>query len=122
KWYAASRLCSSASVMLATSPVPSVVRSTVGSWITTQRPSAVACTSSSSMSACHSSCARENAYSVFSGWGPAPPRGAIRRGAPGGNGGGALLTSVVAAGKLESRRCVDRDAVQPVEHEVDQPL
>src|SRR5690606_13467622 len=24
--------------------------------------------------------------------------------------------------KLESRRCVDRDAVQPVEHEVDQPL
>jgi hypothetical protein len=60
-------------------PVPSVVRSTVSSWITTTTPSAVACTSSSRRSA---PAARPavNASSVFSGAVPAAPRCAKSRG------------------------------------------
>jgi hypothetical protein len=63
-----------AAVISATAPEPSVVRSTVGSWITTARPSRDRCTSSSTMSVRQSSTARRNAVSVFSGWSPLPPR------------------------------------------------
>ena len=53
-------------------PTPSVVRSTVGSWHTTSRPSAVACTSSS-MPVAPASRAAPMACSVDDGPSQAPP-------------------------------------------------
>lgn len=63
-------------VKSATRPVWSVESSTVASWITARSPSAVSCTSSSSMSA-PSSSARSKAYIVFIGASSSPPEWAM---------------------------------------------
>ena len=69
----ASSTLSSSRVIFATSPVPSVVLSTVSSWMTTSSPEPQRWTSSSTMSA-PSSIALLKDLSVFSGSWPAAPR------------------------------------------------
>ena len=75
----ASSTRSSSSDRSPTGPVPSVVRSSKRSWITTTCPSRVSWTSSSTMAAPNAS-ARRNAAKVFSGQVPLAPRWAITSG------------------------------------------
>jgi len=75
----AMKVCNdSAAVVDATAPVPSVVRSTVASWITMTTPSRLWCTSSS-MRSLPSAMALWNASRLFSGQRAAPPRCAAMR-------------------------------------------
>src|SRR6185369_3920647 len=75
------------------------------------------------MSACHSSAARVNAAMVFSGARPDPPRCAMSRGAPARTewSGAFVFSSLVPieTSNLEAIDPVDRNSVQPIQHEID---
>jgi len=107
-----------------TRPVPSVVRATVASWITTNTPSAVTLRSNSTMAACQRETANPKAASVFSGARAAPPRCAMRSGAPARKGAPGRrprrnidLTSG-ARGSLHPPDLIGIEAVKAKEHKV----
>src|SRR5687768_2081567 len=89
--------------------------------MTTQWPSAVACTSISIMSAFQSASASRKAASVFSGFRPEPPRCATSIGVRASTGCGAARRMELEVGIGGEQNAVDGDTVQPVQHEIDEP-
>src|SRR5688572_10568760 len=88
--------------------------------MTTQWPSAVACTSISIMSAFQSASASRKAARVFSGFRPEPPRCATSNGVRASTGCGAARRIELEVGIGGEQNAVYRNAVQPVQNEIDE--